>query len=240
MNKQSQAHQIKSILWIVRHGKTMFNSVERVQGWSDTPLIQEGREVVESLSLGLKTVTFDAAYSSDSGRARETMKILLKNQPQLDDHFMDDWRLRELNFGAFEGEFDHIMKGEIAKLAAQTLEERVSKAKPSIFADQVALLSAQKEQNSLSWPAENYQIFSDRLRSALVDISNHPFPKTKASIPNILIVSHGVAIWALWEMIDELRGYEGGGIKNASVTKISVYDNDTFELISANDLSYLK
>ena len=31
-------------LYIVRHGKTMFNTLARVQGWCDTPLTKSGRE----------------------------------------------------------------------------------------------------------------------------------------------------------------------------------------------------
>ena len=29
-------------LYLVRHGKTMFNTIGRAQGWSDTPLTAEG------------------------------------------------------------------------------------------------------------------------------------------------------------------------------------------------------
>lgn len=31
-------------LYIARHGKTMFNTIGRVQGWCDTPLTQKGEE----------------------------------------------------------------------------------------------------------------------------------------------------------------------------------------------------
>ncbi|WP_054950330.1 phosphoglycerate mutase family protein [Numidum massiliense] len=67
------------VLYVTRHGKTHFNTVRRVQGWSDTPLTDEGVRVAEQLGKGLKkeNVHFDAAYSSDSGRARETARIVL-------------------------------------------------------------------------------------------------------------------------------------------------------------------
>ena len=32
----------KTRLYIVRHGKTMFNTIDRAQGWSDTPLTAVG------------------------------------------------------------------------------------------------------------------------------------------------------------------------------------------------------
>lgn len=32
----------KTELYVVRHGKTMFNTLQRVQGWCDTPLTRTG------------------------------------------------------------------------------------------------------------------------------------------------------------------------------------------------------
>ena len=67
----------KTTLYIVRHGKTMFNTIERVQGWCDTPLTKQGQEGIHYLGKGLKDVDFSLAYSSDSGRAIETARIIL-------------------------------------------------------------------------------------------------------------------------------------------------------------------
>ena len=68
-------------LYIVRHGKTMFNTLARVQGWCDTPLTQSGRDGIHYVGLGLQDTKFEEAYSSDSGRAIETMRILLSEHP---------------------------------------------------------------------------------------------------------------------------------------------------------------
>ena len=38
-------------LYIVRHGKTMFNTIGRAQGWSDTPLTAEVSEVFTNWEL---------------------------------------------------------------------------------------------------------------------------------------------------------------------------------------------
>ena len=32
----------KTRLFVIRHGRTMFNTIGRAQGWSDTPLTAEG------------------------------------------------------------------------------------------------------------------------------------------------------------------------------------------------------
>ncbi len=56
----------------------MFNTIERVQGWCDTPLTKQGQEGIHYLGRGLKDVDFSFAYSSDSGRAIETARIILR------------------------------------------------------------------------------------------------------------------------------------------------------------------
>lgn len=260
-NKDFASQHFGVVLWLVRHGKTMFNAVERVQGWSDTPLIQEGIDTVQRLAEGLKAFKFDAVYSSDSGRARQTAEILIEknhylqsqqdlSEPQL----KTDWRLRELNFGAYEGELDHLLKSRIAEAANQTAEERQKNARPSLFADQVAALSNamvqehsnqnQNENQNSSWPAENYHTLSTRLRQVLTEIATQHYPdKHSTEERNILIVSHGVSIWTIWEMINGLDGYQGGGIKNASVMKLRFTLGETeqpFVIETANDLSYIK
>ena len=52
-------------LYVTRHGKTMFNTVHRAQGWADTPLTPAGVEVAQKLGRGLQTTPF-IAWDSDS------------------------------------------------------------------------------------------------------------------------------------------------------------------------------
>lgn len=65
-------------VYFARHGKTLFNTFDRVQGWADTPLTEEGVQVARYLGEGLKGIKFDSFYSSDAGRQRETMAVILK------------------------------------------------------------------------------------------------------------------------------------------------------------------
>lgn len=60
----------KTRLYIVRHGKTMFNTIGRAQGWSDTPLTAVGERGIRELGIGLREsgLQFAKAFSSDSGR----------------------------------------------------------------------------------------------------------------------------------------------------------------------------
>ena len=44
----------KTRLYLVRHGKTMFNTIGRAQGWSDTPLTEVGERGIHELGIGLR------------------------------------------------------------------------------------------------------------------------------------------------------------------------------------------
>ena len=104
-------------LYIVRHGKTMFNTLARVQGWCDTPLTQSGRDGIHYVGLGLQDTKFEEAYSSDSGRAIETMRILLSEHPDGKDiPYHVDPRIREWCFGSLEGGFDAEMWGVLPRV----------------------------------------------------------------------------------------------------------------------------
>ena len=67
-----QAEERKTVtLYLTRHRKTMRNNTGRMQGWCDSPLTQDCTAVAEKFGQGLKKagIFFDAAYSSDNGRA---------------------------------------------------------------------------------------------------------------------------------------------------------------------------
>ena len=98
----------KTRLYIARHGKTMFNTIGRAQGWSDTPLTEAGERGIRELGLGLKEagLSFEEAVSSDSGRTIQTMGIIL-DQLGLKDQvpYRFDKRIREWCFGSFDGAY---------------------------------------------------------------------------------------------------------------------------------------
>lgn len=111
-------------LYIVRHGKTMLNTTDRVQGWSDAVLTPAGEEVVTDAGIGLKGVDFQGAYSSDSGRAIQTADMILDENDQSEDiEVQKDNGLREFNFGTYEGDLNDSMWQDVADEQGVTLEE---------------------------------------------------------------------------------------------------------------------
>ena len=85
---------------LVRHGETDWNVERRVQGHSDTPLNDTGREQARALGAELAGEPIDAVYSSDLLRAHETANIVAGPRG-LEVTALRE--LRERNFGTWEG-----------------------------------------------------------------------------------------------------------------------------------------
>lgn len=83
-------------LYITRHSKTLWNQEKRLQGWQDSPLTDQGIKDALLLKERIKTLPIDHCYSSPIGRARQTSEILF-------DQVILDERLKEMNFGIYEG-----------------------------------------------------------------------------------------------------------------------------------------
>ncbi|MFT3944754.1 MAG: histidine phosphatase family protein [Ancrocorticia sp.] len=224
-------------LYVVRHGKTMLNTTDRVQGWADAPLTPAGVEVVEAAGRGLADVEFQSAYSSTSGRAYETADLILKESEKSSDlTIIQDERLREFNFGTYEGDLNHTMWQHIADDKGVTLEEFLANVDPKEFADTVAKLDKARPEAEGNWPAEDYDTIVARLDAGIKDIVE---AETAKGDGNVLIVSHGLSIMAMLKHLFGDDMPEASGVKNASVTIIEYKDGE-FELKSFNDESYIE
>lgn len=92
--------KVKTRIFLVRHGETIWNANGRFQGHTDVPLSENGIAQANKLALRLKKEKIHAFYSSDLSRAKETAEILAQ-QHQLPVKYLPD--LREINFGQWEG-----------------------------------------------------------------------------------------------------------------------------------------
>ena len=98
----------KTRLYVIRHGKTMFNTIGRAQGWSDTPLTAKGERGIRELGIGLREsgLPFVKAFSSDSGRTIQTVGIILEELGLTGQiPYRYDKRIREWCFGSFDGAY---------------------------------------------------------------------------------------------------------------------------------------
>jgi len=87
-------------LIVIRHGETEWNREKRMQGTTDTPLSDVGRIQARALGKRLAGRGFDALYSSDLSRARDTARAIAE---QTGRELVVDPRLQERRFGIFEG-----------------------------------------------------------------------------------------------------------------------------------------
>ncbi|MDA9461975.1 Phosphoglycerate mutase family [Enterococcus mundtii 3F] len=221
----------ETTLYIVRHGKTMFNTIERVQGWCDTPLTKQGQEGIHFLGKGLKDIDFSYAYSSDSGRAIETARIVLSEHTKGKEipYFIDK-RIREWCFGSLEGGYDMEMWGVIPRvLNFQTYDEMFT---TDVTFEQIA--DAIYETDTAGW-AQPYAELKERVWSGFEDIA-HQCEKNNGG--NVLVVSHGLTIAFLLSLIDPSQPVRAG-LLNGSVTKVT-YKNGRFSIESVNDTSYVE
>ena len=85
------------LLYLVRHGQTVWNAASKLAGSTDVELTDLGREQASSLRARLGSMDFDHVWSSDLKRAVHTAQLAYGKPVQ-------DRRLREMNFGDLEGE----------------------------------------------------------------------------------------------------------------------------------------
>ena len=89
------------MLYIIRHGRTDWNDLHKLQGRTDVPLNEEGRQMAEAAREEYRDVHFDVCFCSPLVRARETAEILLRGR---DVPILTDERLAEMSCGSSEGQ----------------------------------------------------------------------------------------------------------------------------------------
>lgn len=94
------------MLYIIRHGKTDWNLEYRLQGRTNIPLNDMGREQARNAKEEYKDINFDYCFVSPLDRAQETARIVLEGR---DIPITTDERLVEMGFGEYEG-YSHIFQ----------------------------------------------------------------------------------------------------------------------------------
>ena len=220
--------------YIVRHGKTLMNTLEKVQGWCDSPLTHEGIETARHLGYGLDKVYFRTAYCSDLRRTRQTVDIILGAKGQGDIPVIELPGLREACFGSFECDTNHHMwlcaAERLGYDSVETMYQDVLEKK----VDYTLILDAIQQLDTLDM-AENFNEVEARTQESLREIAVNESAQGEA---NILLVAHGMSILCMLHNLggDELQK---GHLQNASVCKV-VYEGGQFIVQSMGDMSYVE
>ena len=88
------------MIYIVRHGQTEQNLKKKLQGRSDFPLTELGREQAAAVGDAFREagITFDQVYTSPLGRAVETAQLIAGDAPTEVEEL-----LIEMDYGPYEG-----------------------------------------------------------------------------------------------------------------------------------------
>ena len=97
------------MLYIMRHGQTDWNRIHKLQGRTNIPLNEFGRQSSIEAGQQYKDTHLDVCYCSPLDRAQETARLFIGSR---DIPIITDERLAEMCFGIYEGEQEVFEKPE--------------------------------------------------------------------------------------------------------------------------------
>lgn len=215
--------------YFMRHAETLFNRMERIQGWANAPLTEKGIAETHRSANGLAEIEFDAIYSSDLQRAIETAEIVKSNNhysTNVPIQIMKEFR--EVNFGYYEGLDVNLLWKDVENHILLNYPEQAA----FDYTQQMELFLNTLHELDPYKIAENYTTFWMRIESGLLELLN----RHAGTNETILVVSHGLAIKNLLHgLIANFN--ETDRLLNASICKVQ-YRDGQFQLLTYNDCSH--
>ena len=202
--------------YIVRHGQTLLNQLDRAQGWADSPLTASGRQTAKELGKALSSITFQAVYTSDTYRAFHTARLVLEENNQPDIPIHQETRLREWCLGNMEAEQNSIFIKSVSEWLGGVSFSEMNKRLPEV--------AAAIKQHDTTGMAESFEQICERLKSFFLSAGSS-YPDGS----NILIVSHAFLMKTLIFMFDFERIKSVSKINNANYLKLQ-YDGQLFKM----------
>jgi len=202
-----------TILYLTRHGQTEWNLQARFQGHMGSPLTEKGINNAKNLSDKLKEVEFSKIYSSPQKRAYDTAEIIKRDK---DIEIITDDRLKEMNFGEWEG------------VKAEKIKKNHSQMFDNLW------------NNPLDYSiesGESYQDVYDRVIPVIEEIKNKYDDNDK-----VLLVAHGIVLAIIMmyiqgRSIDNL--WKEKVLANTSLTIVEA-KNDEFDIKLYGDTSHFE
>ena len=228
-------------LYLIRHGQTEYNAAGIVQGWCDSPLTAEGKAGAAQTgnAIAQAQIPFAVAYCSTSPRTAATAQIILQHaqQPHITPVALDD--LREYHFGSFEQQPSRHIHQTIAQtLGYPSMEDWLADYRSGKHSNNQLMHTLHR----IDPAAEQESQFLHRLHRALQHIITNSLADTHQGslktneaqnepvAPNVLIVSHGMAITALLRSINP-QAIPYRSVPNASATLLRYTPSDGLQII---------
>lgn len=212
-------------IYLVRHGQTILNRYNRMQGWCDSPLTPQGMLDGHMAGQHLSHINFAHAYHSDTTRAEKTCHFLLQENvasPELPEP-TELPAFREQSYGYFEGsDSDQAWLMVGASHGCRSFHEMVAEYSMDDTKDFT-------KQADPFHQAEDAAEYWQR-----VDGGFDYLKKVAADNDNILVVSHGTTIRSIASRFDAQLDATVGP-KNGSITKL-VVDGDQIQVSYFNQV----
>lgn len=147
-------------IYLGRHGETALNSEDKLRGWTDVPLNEDGIKEAHAMADKMKHYPIDKIYCSDLDRADHTAQIVAEEHDLKP--IARRW-FRPINFGEWNGKPIKDIKDKMADLLD------IWKTEPTHQAP----------------GGESFEEFQDRNLSGLMAVANNAAPDEQ-----IMIVAH--------------------------------------------------
>lgn len=201
-------------LYFVRHGLTANNAKHAFNGsYSDHGLLPEGQQQASELGKFLQETHFEKTYVSPQKRAIETAQFILKENQLSSKELVTDTRLKEINFGQWDGVSIDSKEGHPQ---LHNLRHYPEQYDPSEFA------------------GESYPKLIQRGTSFIQQLDY-------TANTNYLIVSHGVTLTTLLQVLkgkELAKIREDGLLANTSLSVLETTDGQQFQEKLWNYITY--
>ena len=204
--------------YIVRHGQTLLNSLDRAQGWADSPLTDAGKQTAVELGHKLKSIDFDAVYTSDMLRAIQTAELIMEAGEKKGMPIEKDARLREWCLGNMEAENNAVFIKKVVDWLGGASFAELNKRLPDV-ADAIY-------EHDTTGMAETFQTIEERLKAAFMDMAQRHGVRENS---NILVVTHAFAIKTIFHLFAPEQLSKAGKVENAAVSRL-ISDGGVFSL----------
>ena len=121
-------HFIMTTLFLVRHGETVANAAQLLQGWQGGELNETGKAQARDVAEKMKDEAIDAFVASDLHRAIQTCTIIASAKGVKQEDIMTTSLLRERDWGSFTGKFIPDIQDAEWPDDVETLEQLKSRA----------------------------------------------------------------------------------------------------------------